>query len=301
MALAKVPKEEITETFRIDPVLLETPAAKHAMLAGLLQAKRQAMRQAEGLLRIGRPLLVAVIFVSFLHVFETIAAIRPAFVEELQLPGWLYHLAAALLTLAIDLAALYVVSAHASAALVVGQTRRPAVWFFLVTTFLLNAAYVVQFAPSLPGAFQQTILPWLNTSFVFLLPAFVPVAIFSIEGAVSRLDVARLRLLVETTALADLVSAHNVSAHSISAQNASGSIMSRTEAEDVSRTVAGRLTEYSLDDLLDVVASEQFSRAEAGQALGCSDATLTRLIKEGMGNGLIVREGRGVYRVVRTK
>jgi hypothetical protein len=209
------------------------------------------------------------------------------------------------LTLAIDLAALYVVSANASAALVVGHTNKNATWFFLITTFLLNAAYVVQYAPTLPGQFQQTVLPWLNISFVFLLPAFVPVAIFSIEGAVSRLDVARLQLLIETTALEEMLkgSAHNLSsAHNSSAQKASESIMSRTETgEDVSTRVAtGRLTEYSLDDLLDV-ASEQFTRAELGEALGCSDATLTRLIKEGLATGKIERESRGQYRMITGK
>jgi hypothetical protein len=68
MALVKVQKEEIAEkVFRIDPALLETPAAKQATLVGLLRAKLQAMHQAELLLKVGRPLLVAVVFVSFLH------------------------------------------------------------------------------------------------------------------------------------------------------------------------------------------------------------------------------------------
>lgn len=284
------------EAFKLDPELLETPAAKRAMLAGLLQAKRHAMQQVERLARFGRPLLVAIVFVSFLHVFETIAGIRPQFVEELRLPSWLYHAAAALLTSAIDLAALYTVSAHAAALLALPVTSRRGVWFFLSVTFLLNAAFVVRYAPSLPAWFRSSVLPVLDIAFVVLLPAFVPVAIVAVESAAARLQLARLRLLVEVTALTDLVEPSSRRGASGSAQNGTGSAKSAVVSEQIR---GGRRSEYELTDLLHAAGSEPtFSRDVMAARLGCSAATLTRLLSEGVKSHVLVREARGLYRVV---
>src|SRR5579859_2744926 len=100
----QAPIDQFTDIFQHDITALDTPAAQRALHMGLLHAKREAMRSAEQLIRWGRPLLIGIITVSFLHLWDTIAAIRPAFVAELRVPAWLYYATAAALTLAIDAA-----------------------------------------------------------------------------------------------------------------------------------------------------------------------------------------------------
>src|SRR5579859_2205204 len=57
--------------------MLHSDAAKRALQRGLLEAKRQQLRRASLLARLGRPLLISIVFVSFVHILETIASIRP--------------------------------------------------------------------------------------------------------------------------------------------------------------------------------------------------------------------------------
>jgi len=198
--------EPLPDLLAVDDALLAHPAAQRALRMGLLEAKRAALVQARGLIAWGRPLLVAIIAVSFLHLWDTIAAIRPTAVPELALPGWLYHATAAALTLVIDAAALFCLAAGAVTSRAGERLRRS--WglsFFLVTTFLLNAAFVVRYAPALGTDVRDWVLPGLELLFAILLPATVPVGLFAVEGALARLESARLRLLMETTALDALV------------------------------------------------------------------------------------------------
>jgi hypothetical protein len=177
------------------------PEASRARQQGLLAARRSALRSAEHLGLWGRPLLVGIIGVSFLHLWESIAAYQPEGVATLRLPDLAYHAAAAALTGAIDLAALYLVAANAVCVQAGQPERRGALRFFLGLTFLLNGAYLVRHAPSLPAGVQAALLPALDLLFVVLLPAFIPIAIVALEGALQRLGAARLSLLEETTAL----------------------------------------------------------------------------------------------------
>jgi hypothetical protein len=165
-----------------------------------------ALSQARQLIAWGRPLLIVIIAVSFLHLWDTIAAIRPQVVQELALPGWLYHATAAALTLAIDAAALFCLAARAVTSRA-GERLR-ANWglgFFLATTFLLNAAFVVRYAPALGTDIRAWVLPGLELLFAVLLPATIPIGLLAVEGALARLESARLRLLMEATALDALV------------------------------------------------------------------------------------------------
>jgi len=198
--------EPLPNLLAVDDTLLAHPAAQQALRLGVLEAKRSALSQAQNLIIWGRPLLVAIIAVSFLHLWDTIAAIRPAAVPELTLPGWVYHATAAALTLAIDAAALFCLSTGAVTTLASERARHN--WglsFFLMTTFLLNAAYVVRYAPALAEPVRAWVLPGLEIVFAVLLPAIIPVGLFAVERALARLEGARLRLLMETTALDALV------------------------------------------------------------------------------------------------
>lgn len=198
--------EPLPDLLAVDDALLAHPAAQRALRLGVLEAKRSALGQAQRLIVWGRPLLVAIITVSFLHLWDTIAAIRPAAVPELTLPGWVYHATAAALTLAIDAAALFCLSAGAVTTLAGERVRRNwGLGFFLATTFLLNAAFVVRYAPALGEPVRAWVLPGLELLFAMLLPATIPVGLFAVERALARLESARLRLLMEATALDALV------------------------------------------------------------------------------------------------
>lgn len=196
--------DDLATLLHIAPELLQSDIAQRAWHAGLLEAKQEAMTRAKRLERWGRPLLVAVIGVSFLHVWESIAAIKPAFVSELALSNEFYHAAAAAFTVAIDLAALYVVAAAQTVALAGAKKDRWATWFFLLLTLLLNMAYITRHAPNLPAGVQEYMLPTLNIAFIILLPAFIPAAILAVEAATQRLIAARLKLLVEVRTLEQL-------------------------------------------------------------------------------------------------
>lgn len=207
MTTLSIPQHQTLDQFALDPADLDTPAARRAWRAGLLRAKTQAMHQAARLSHVGLPLLVVVMMVSIIHIWETISTFRPDHVDALALHPWFHYGSALALTVAIDAVALYVVAAGAAAA-VAGEHqphRQWATWFFLAATFFLNAAYIVRYAPSLPPVVQAWGLPMLDMLFMVLLPAFIPAAILAVKHAMQRCDVARLKLLVETTALAEMI------------------------------------------------------------------------------------------------
>jgi hypothetical protein len=62
-------------------------------------------------------------------------------------------------------------------------------------------AFVVRHAPSVPELIRSTLLPILDTSFAFLLPAVIMLAIVAIESGVRQLKLVQLRLLAETRML----------------------------------------------------------------------------------------------------
>jgi hypothetical protein len=186
---------------QIPPELLQSEPAQRALRAGVLDAKREALKGATRLERWGRPLLVVVVAVSFLHAWESVAVIRPSGVNELTLPAWIYHAAAAAFTLVVDLAALYLVAIAQTIALAGMRPRRGARNFFLGVTLLLNMAFVVRHAPSIPDSVRSTLLPILDTSFAFLLPTVIMLAIVAIESGARQLKLVQLQLLAETRML----------------------------------------------------------------------------------------------------
>ena len=294
------------DLLQMDTAMLETPAAKRALQAGLLEAKREALKSAKLLAMWGRPLLIAVIAVSFLHLWDTIALIKPDWIADLKLPDGLYHITAGAFTLAIDASAFYCVAASGTAALALGQQgRRWGIGFFMLLTFLLNAAYVVRYAPELDGGIRSAVLPLLDVLFAGLLPAFIPVAIFSLEGAGQRVELARLRLLVECTALEELVKPPVVTVKQKPEKasqrffgESEGELMGEVKGEAGELRSPGR-PRYELPQLLAIIpAGETCKRSVMLQHLACGESTLDMLLAEGVAAGRLEKVGRGIYRAI---
>lgn len=192
------------DLLQIDLAMLTSTHAQTALNRGRLKAKREALHNANRLVRWARPLLIAILVVSFVHLWEQIASIKPASVPDLALHPWLYHGSSAMLTAAIDATALYLVATRATAAYAGDRTRQYSVWFFYVLTAILNLSFVLRFAPELPAGVVE-VIPTLYLLMAILLGLLIPVSIAAVESARQRVEAARLALLVETEALTELV------------------------------------------------------------------------------------------------
>lgn len=275
--------------------VLASPQAQRAMLAGLLKAKREALASAERLARWGRPLLIAIILVSFVHLWETIAKIAPPDVGRLRLPDWVHHATAAALTLAIDAAALFASAAGGAARLAGHRPTERGKWFFLLLTFTLNMAFVARYAPALPESVRSLALPTLDLLFLVALPAFIPVAIVAIEHANDLVQVLRLKLITETTALEQLIAPVKKSVNASQSDNGREPVT--IDALPANEPIAGgRRTQYQLTDLLSEMEDGANSTAQLMERLSCGKTTLAGLIAEGIEAGKIERVRRGQYR-----
>lgn len=284
----------------------DSPASRRALMAGILGAKREAHDQAARLIRYGRPLLIAIIFISATHMIETIAGYKPATVGALHLWTALYHATAILFTLGIDLTALFLVAAGGAASLA-GAPRRPwPVRFFLLTTFLLNAAYIVRYAPSLAQSIKDQILPYLDAVFVLLLPAAVVVAIPAIETARATLEAAKLKLSVDIVKIQTELEG-GVKKPNNASQAEKTQMAATAAADDVidAETISGdplegrRPVRYTLATLSDAIEpGEQLTRKAIIERVGFSGATADRLIRQAVDGGLLQSSERGVYQRV---
>jgi hypothetical protein len=199
------PAAPLAAQLSIDPALLECEAAQAARLRGLLRAKADALRAAEGLVAWARPLLIGVLIVSFLHLWHQIARIAPTGIPALPLPAWTHWLSAALLTASVDATALYLVATRSAAQYArLGDQGAFSVWFFYLLTAALNSVFVLSYTPELPAQ-VQAITPALSLLGAILLGLLVPVSIAALERARQVADVARLSLLVEVETLRGIV------------------------------------------------------------------------------------------------
>lgn len=197
MAPMTLPERDL---FAIDNQLFERPEAQRALQAGQLEAKAEALKSAKRLVWIGRPLSIGVIAVSFIHLWDRIASIKPADVTALDLSAGVYHGSSGLLTFFVDAVALYLVATRAAA----GYTGRkpkvsPAIWFFYALTALLNFSFVL--ANSAMPAFTADWLYGLNFITAVMLALLIPVSIAAIESAIQVCETAKLKLMVEVKAL----------------------------------------------------------------------------------------------------
>jgi hypothetical protein len=202
-----------TASLTIDPALLTSPEAQQARARGLLEVKQAAARRAERLAWLARPLLVAVVAVSALHIFGQVARFAPPSVEPLALPSWAYHATAAALTLAVDLVALWLVAAGGALRLAGLPSPRAALAYALGLTFALNSAYMLSYAPALGEGARAALLPWLDALFVIGLPLFIPISLYAVEGAAQQLEAAQLGLIVEAAALGGVLAAGEAKPH----------------------------------------------------------------------------------------
>lgn len=318
MALARIEKQaplsaQNTQPQPVDILHLDidmsTPAARRALQAGLLEAKSQAMRKAARLGKAATPLLLGVIGVSFVHLWESVSVYKPEYVPALALPANVHYFTAGAFTLAIDAVAFYVIAAGDASTLAGAardKSQRAALWFFLALTFVLNAAFIIRHAPALPAGFMALALPALDLFNVFALPAFVPFAIMAVERAAHSVEATRLRLLVETTALAELVQSGpkpiNASqSKKVPQPAATDQARAGTAAQpDVGTApaIGGRRQAFVLEDLAALVEGrETITRAEIIEGLGCSETTADKLLKQAREAGQLDRVGGGVYAV----
>ncbi|NNJ13067.1 hypothetical protein EKD04_022330 [Chloroflexales bacterium ZM16-3] len=289
----------------IDPALLERPEAQAARQRGLLRAKAEALRSAEGLLAWGHLLTWAIIFVSAIHIWESVAAIAPAHVGALQLPAAVYHGAALAFTLMIDACALYIAKANAAAAFVGAPSNRWTIYFYLVTA-LLNASFVARHAPAIDVTVQAQLLPLLAGSFVLLLPLSIPAGIVAVETSNRTLEAVRLALLVEVETLRGVITgllSDNMPQESASEQVMSPSTPPELATLNVATTepapMGGRPMTYGMADLLAAFPDGEgilFTPRDVRVRLRCSEGSAQRVIQAAMEAGQIERAARGAYR-----
>lgn len=294
---------------------MDTPAARRAMQSGLLEAKQQAMRRAARLAKAGTPLLIGVIAVSFVHLWESVSVYKPAGVPELPLPNEIHYATAAAFTLAIDAVAYYAVACSNAAQFAGAHNRRRwAVQFFLFLTFALNAAFVIRHAPNLPTGFSSTALTALDLLFVVALPAFVPAAIVAVERAAHLVEAARLKLLVETTALAELVESGKrtekgtgrINGNGTETVTVNGTVQPQTGSETADTLPdaiqGGRRLTYQIGSLLALLNDrDTINRAEVMVELGCGRTTADSLLTEAVEMGRLTKAGRGSYTITDTQ
>lgn len=206
---------------QLDAEALNTPAAKQARLAGLLEAKAEAHANAGRLARWARPLAVATTVVSGVHLWETLAAVKPSGVAALSLPDAVYHGSALALVAVIDSAIIFL-SASGNAAAYAGHTQRSrALPLLYAITGGLNFAFLAAHWPALPEALRGAVLPALAVLFPILLAVLVPALLVALEHAAHTLTAARLALGVEVATLRGLV-AEGAQEHPAPATSAPG-------------------------------------------------------------------------------
>jgi hypothetical protein len=301
----------LAQSFAIDPALLQSRAAQEARRRGVLLAKSQALRGAESMLAWGRLLGWGIIFVSAIHIWESVSAIAPAGVAPLRLPDAVYHGAALLFTLLIDAAALYVSRANAIVALAGGPPSRWAAYFYALTA-LLNAAFVAGHAPALDAHARDQILGLLNALFVIILPASVPAGMVAVERSRRMLEVCRLSLLEEVATLRGLSQPAPARPPAVRpaadgpGQNAPQPVLDApgqgAGAPTGEPLIGGRPQEYDVEALIAAFAPEGqpgqiFGPAEVRAALGCSETTAKRLLAAASERGQVARVSRGAYQI----
>ena len=292
-ALAPAP---LAAQLSIDPALLERPEAQAARQRGLLRAKHDALRAAEGLVGWARPLLIGVLIVSFLHLWHQIARIAPEGVPALPLPAWTHWLSAALLTISVDATALYLVATRSAAQYArLGGQGALSVWFFYLLTAALNSLFVLSYAPGLPAQ-VQSVTPALSLLGAVLLGLLVPVSIAALERARQVADVARLSLLVEVETLRGIVAQGATDTPALTHPAPPPTMGAASPTEPI---LGGKPTRFTLSAVIASLrnADGPLRPQELRTRLGCGESTIHRLLQEGLTEGVLSRDEPGAYRL----
>lgn len=190
-----------------------------AHYGGIKSAKGFALKSTEGLLAWGRFLSWPVIFVSAVHIWESVSRIAPETVSALSLPPQTYHIAALLFTILIDVVAVYILKANTALAYTTTE-KNSSIWFFYILTALLNGSFVAANSPDATDALQNGLIEFYGNIFVILLPITVPIALWAIEEANKKLEASKIALTVDIATLDGLIKSNSVSnSHSNNGSN----------------------------------------------------------------------------------
>jgi hypothetical protein len=204
---------------QLDPDQLATPAAQRARLSGLLEAKAEAHRAAARLAQWARPLAVATTGVSGVHLWESLAAVKPGHVAALSLPDAVYHGSALALVAVIDGAIIFL-SAAGNASAYAGYTQRSRALPLLYTiTGGLNFAFLISYWPAMPVGLRAAVLPALAVVFPILLAVLIPALLVALERASHVLQATKLALGVEVATLRGLTEEPSVATEKLQPQS----------------------------------------------------------------------------------
>lgn len=178
-----------------------------ARYKGIKTAKDYALKETNSLLTIGRYLSYAVVFVSAIHIWESVARIAPANVPMLHLHAMVYYIAALLFTILIDITAVFILKARTVLAYT-GAKGSNAIWFFYFVTALLNAAFIAGNSPDATDNVRSTLIALLGNSFIVLLPITIPIALWSIEESNKKLEAGKISLTVDIATLDGMIDAN---------------------------------------------------------------------------------------------
>lgn len=193
------------DALRLETHHIDTPAAQLARQRGILQAKTEALATATKLLPWARWLSMAIIAVSAVHLWETLAAIKPDDIAVLRLPSEVYHFSALALVAVIDCSIWFLTAAQGAAAYAGYRQQSRALGFLYTLTFLLNLAFLARHMPDLPPQIADGVSVTLAVLFPALLALLVPVSLTATERAAHLLRATRAALLVDVEMLRGMV------------------------------------------------------------------------------------------------
>lgn len=198
---ALVPVQTLSDILQIDDSWTQSNTAKIARYKGILTAKESALKSVSRVSNVGKILSWPIVFVSGIHVWETMSTFRPDVVPALPLPEWVYYTSAGLFTVVIDIAIVYIVKAYSLASYTKKVVNPSQLIFFYAVTCLLNAAFIISHTGTLTTEVRITLSNFFSVMFAILLPLFVPLSLYTIEEANKLLETVRLSLIVDTETL----------------------------------------------------------------------------------------------------
>lgn len=175
-----------------------------ARYKGIKETKEHTHNEVTNLLRFGKKLPYAVVFVSAIHIWEIVARIAPNSVPQLKLDPFLYHTSALVFILLIDVIIVYIKKAYTALAQVKVKESL-SIWFFYVLTALLNAAFIAANSQDANSTLKNLLVEVYNTLFLFMLPITIPIAINSIEESNKKLQAFKVLLMVDIATFTGLI------------------------------------------------------------------------------------------------
>ena len=203
----KPTQETLADILRVNEGWKNNRDSTVARYKGIVSAKQHALEESKKLLNWGRWLSWGVIFVSAIHIWESVSRIAPASIGVLHLDKYIYWGASLLFTILIDTVAVYILKSDTVLAYT-GTKKSIAIWFFYILTALLNAAFVAANSPDATDALRTGLIEVLGNAFLILLPITVPVALWAVEKQNQYLEAGNIMLSVDIATLNGVIT-HN--------------------------------------------------------------------------------------------